>query len=111
LRFLYLGSKHRQALDVLNYGTEINRVFLSLIAKPGMGKTLLLFHYFEVLRDKARTVFLFQTDGDSTELLRYWLADLGLDGNPRRQFGGHLNFRLHLSGATCHFGQMKKSVA
>jgi general secretion pathway protein A len=80
LRFLYLGSKHRQALDVLNYGTELNRGFLTLIAKPGMGKTSLLFHYLEGLRDKARTVFLFQTDGDSTELMRYLLADLGIDG-------------------------------
>jgi len=80
LRFLYLGAKHRQALDVLNYGTELNRGFLTLIAKPGMGKTSLLFQYLEGLRDKARTVFLFQTDGDSTELMRYLLADLGLDG-------------------------------
>jgi type II secretory pathway predicted ATPase ExeA len=80
LRFLYLGAKHRQALDVLNYGTELNRGFLTLIAKPGMGKTSLLFQYLEGLRDKARTVFLFQTDGDSTELMRYLLADLGIDG-------------------------------
>ncbi len=79
-RFLYLGAKHRQALDVLNFGTELNRGFLTLIAKPGMGKTSLLFHYLEGLRDKARTVFLFQTDGDSTELMRYVLAELGLDG-------------------------------
>jgi general secretion pathway protein A len=79
-RFLYLGAKHRQALDVLNFGTELNRGFLTLIAKPGMGKTSLLFQYLEGLRDKARTVFLFQTDCDSTELMRYVLAELGLDG-------------------------------
>src|ERR1700693_4070366 len=80
LRFLYLGAKHRRALDDLNYGTELDRGFLTLIAKPGMGKTSLLFQYLEVLRDKARTVFLFQTDGDSAELMRYLLAELGLDG-------------------------------
>src|ERR1700688_2056319 len=80
LRFLYFGPKHRQALDVLNYGTELNRGFLTLIAQPGMGKTSLLFHYLEGLREKARTVFLFQTDGDSRELMTYVLADLGLDG-------------------------------
>jgi hypothetical protein len=69
---------------------------------------------FPLCRRPARqgtNCFLFQIDGDASELLRYLLADLGLDGNPRRQFGGHLNFRFHLSGATCHFGQMKKSVA
>lgn len=80
LRFLYLGPTHRQAIDALNIGTELNRGFLTLIAEPGMGKTSLLFQYLEGLRDKARTVFLFQTDGDSTELMRYLLADLGLDG-------------------------------
>ena len=77
-RFLYLGSKHRQALDVLNYGTELNRGFLTLIAKPGMGKTSLLNHYLEGLRDKARTVFLFQTDCDAIDLMRNLLAELGI---------------------------------
>src|SRR6202171_6429836 len=79
-RFLYLGSKHRQALAALTYGTESNRGFLTLIAQPGMGKTSLLFRYLEGLRNKARTVFLFQTDGDSRDLMSYILADLGLDG-------------------------------
>ena len=80
LRFLYLGAKHRQALDTLNYGTESGRGFLTLIARPGMGKTSLLFQYLENIRDKARTVFLFQTDCDAAGLLRYLLAELGLDG-------------------------------
>ena len=79
-RFLFLGSKHRQALAALTYGTESNRGFLTLIAQPGMGKTSLLFRYLEGLRNKARTVFLFQTDGDSRDLMFYVLADLGLDG-------------------------------
>ena len=78
-RFLYLGSKHRQALAALTYGMESNRGFLTLIAKPGMGKTTLLFQFLESLRNKARTVFLFQTDGDSADLMRNLLADLDLD--------------------------------
>jgi type II secretory pathway predicted ATPase ExeA len=80
LRFLYFGPKHQQALDVLNYATELSRGFVTFIAKPGMGKTSVLFHYLEGLRDKARTVFLCQTDGDSTQLMRYLLAELGIDG-------------------------------
>src|ERR1700733_5517357 len=79
-RFLYFGAKHRQALDVLNFGTDLDRGFLTLIAKPGMGKTSLLFHYLQGLGDKVRTAFLFQTDCDSTELMRYLLAELDLDG-------------------------------
>src|ERR1700687_857497 len=78
-RFLYLGPKHRQALAALNYGTESNRGFLTLIAQPGMGKTSLLFNYLEGMRNKARTVFLFQTNGDSRDLMSYMLSDLGLE--------------------------------
>jgi general secretion pathway protein A len=79
-RFLYLGPKHRQAVAALNYGTESNRGFLTLIAQPGMGKTSLLFNYLEGLRDKARTVFVFQTDCDPRGLMSYILADLGFNG-------------------------------
>jgi hypothetical protein len=79
-RFLYPGSTHQQALAALDYGTGTNRGFLTVIAKPGMGKTSSLFRFLECLRNKARTAFLFQTDGDSRDLLRYLLADLGLDG-------------------------------
>src|ERR1700737_3750496 len=79
-RFLYLAPKTRQGPTPLNYGTESNRGVLTLIAQPGMGKTSLLFRYTQGLRNKARTVFLFQTDGDSRELMSYLLADLGLDG-------------------------------
>jgi type II secretory pathway predicted ATPase ExeA len=78
-RFLYLGPKHKQALAALNYGTESNRGFLTLIARPGMGKTSLIFQYLEGLRGKARTVFLFQTNGNSHDLMRYVLNDLGLE--------------------------------
>lgn len=78
-RFLYLGPKHRQALTALNFGTDMNRGFLTLIAPPGMGKTSLLFQFLESQRDKARTAFLFQTDGDSRDLMRHLLADLDLD--------------------------------
>ncbi len=79
-RFLYLGTKHLQALTALTYGTESNRGFLTLIAKPGMGKTSLLFQYLEGLRNKARVAFLFQTMGDALDLMCYLLADLGLNG-------------------------------
>lgn len=78
-RFIYYGSSHREALASLTYGTEANRGFLALIAKPGMGKTSLLYQYLESLKTKARTAFLFQTDCHRRELLRHILADLGHD--------------------------------
>src|ERR1700680_4178794 len=78
-RFLYLGAQHREALASLVYGTESNRGFLALIAKPGMGKTSLLYQYLEGLRGKARTAFVFRTDCDPREFIRHILIDLGID--------------------------------
>lgn len=80
-RFLHLGPKHREALASLIYGSEMNRGFLALVALPGMGKTSLLFHFLEGLRNKARTAFLFHTARDPQDLMRYLLADIGLDAS------------------------------
>ncbi len=77
--FLYLGACHREALASLSYGVKMGRGLLALIAPPGMGKTTLLFRFLEHLRGTARTAFLFQTQCDSSGLLRYLLADLGIN--------------------------------
>jgi TonB family protein len=78
-RYLYLSPTHREAIASLAYGIDAGRGFLALVAEPGMGKTTLVFHLLEWLRESARTVFLFQTQCGSHGLLRYLLADLGID--------------------------------
>jgi general secretion pathway protein A len=78
-RFLYLSAAHREALASLYYGIEANRGFLGLIAKPGMGKTTILFHLLEKFRSSARTAFVFQTQCTSREFLRFLLAELGYE--------------------------------
>ena len=78
-RYLYLSSTHKEALASLYYGIEAGRGFLALIAKPGMGKTTLLFQLLERLEGSARTIFLFQTQCDLREFFRYLLKDLGVD--------------------------------
>lgn len=77
-RFLYFGPAHREALASLLYAIETKRGFSAMVAEPGMGKTSLLFRLLESLRTSARTAFLFQTNGDSKELLRGLLSDLGI---------------------------------
>ena len=76
-RFLYLSAAHREALASLYYGIESNRGFVGLIAKPGMGKTTILFHLVATFRNSARTAFIFQTQCNSRELMRTLLAELG----------------------------------
>src|SRR6266513_5544774 len=77
--FLYFSPSHVEALASLFYEIQTQRGFMALIAKPGMGKTTLLFHLLEKLRSSARTAFLFQTQCDSHGFLRGVLADLGVD--------------------------------
>ncbi len=77
-RFLYQSQTHREALATLYYGYYSNRGFTALIAQPGMGKSTLLFQFLHNIRDKARTVFLFQTQCNRVEFLRYLLCDLGI---------------------------------
>lgn len=80
-RFLYLSAAHREAMASLYYGVESGRGFLALIAKPGMGKTTLLFHLLERFRHNARTAFVFQTQCNSRELMRLLLAELGVESH------------------------------
>ena len=77
-RYLYLSVAHGEALASLLYGLETGRGFVALIAEPGLGKTTLLFHALNQLREKARTVFLFQTVCNSMDLLRALLTGLGV---------------------------------
>src|ERR1017187_3822478 len=76
-RYLYLSPTHREALASLLYGVQTGRGFMSIIAKPGMGKTTLLFQLLQQLEHSARTVFLFQTLYSPVDLLRCLLHDLG----------------------------------
>jgi general secretion pathway protein A len=80
-RFLYLSPAHREALACLYYGIESGRGFMALIAKPGMGKTTLLFQLLEKFRSTAHTAFLFQTQCSSREFMRFLLAELGSEGH------------------------------
>ena len=78
-RFLYLNHMYRETLASLWYGIKEERGFMALVAEPGMGKTTLLFQLLQRLRTtSARTVFLFQTCCDSSDLIRYLLQDLGI---------------------------------
>ena len=77
-RFLYFSPTHREALASLFCGLETERGFVSLVAPPGAGKTTLLFQLLSRLRGRARTAFLFHTQCDSLQLLRYLITDLGL---------------------------------
>lgn len=95
-RFLYLSPGHREALASLVYGIEAGRGFMSLVAPPGMGKTTLLFHLLEKFRTSARTAFLFQTQCNSREFMRFLLAELGYESDDRDFVRMHEEFNKRL---------------
>src|SRR5579871_321461 len=78
-RFLYLSPTHREALASMYYGIDAERGFIALIAKPGMGKTNLLFQLLQQFRSRARTAFVFQTQCTSREFMRFLLLELGCE--------------------------------
>lgn len=78
-RFLYLSPTHREALASMFYGIDAERGFMALIAKPGMGKTNLLFQLLQQFRSRARTAFVFQTQCTSREFMRFLLLELGCE--------------------------------
>lgn len=79
-RCLFESRTHREALASLKYAFYSNRGFTALIARPGMGKTTLLYRFLNEIRDSARSVFLFDLDMqcEPRELIGYILRDLGL---------------------------------
>lgn len=96
-RYLYFSPGHREALASLFYGIETGRGFLSLVAEPGMGKTTLLFQLLQRWKGYVHSAFLFQTQCDSRELVRYLLDDLGLrsDGEDIVRMHSELNDFLY----------------
>jgi general secretion pathway protein A len=78
-RYLFMSRAHGEALTSLLYGIDSGCGFLALIAKPGLGKTTLLFHLLNQLREKALTVFLFQSLCTPRDLLRALLTGLGIE--------------------------------
>lgn len=75
-RFLYFSAMHKAALTSLVNSVCERRGFSALIAKPGMGKTSLIMQLLFLLKDSARTAFLFQSHGSTKEFLAALLQDI-----------------------------------
>jgi len=84
-RYLFQSRTHREAMASLFCGVTGGRGFIAVIARPGMGKTTLLFQLAQRIDATAKTVFLFQTHASPRDFLRSLMADLGIpdeDGDP-----------------------------
>ena len=73
--FLYLSATHREALASVAYGIQAGVGFSAIVAKPGMGKTTLLFTLLRHFQNSAQSAFLFDTQCTSKEFLQSLLAE------------------------------------
>ena len=73
--FLYLSATHREALASVAYGVQSGVGFSAIVAKPGMGKTTLLFALLRHFQNSAQSAFLFDTQCNSKEFLQSLLAE------------------------------------
>ena len=105
-RFLFMSATHREALASLLYGVDSGCGFVALIAPPGLGKTTLLFHALNLLRDKALTVFLFQTVCTPMDLLRALLTGLGVQDTQ----GSLIQMQLRLKDVLVEQARLGKRV-
>jgi general secretion pathway protein A len=101
-RYLFLSLTHREALASIVYGVTSGRGFTALIAKPGMGKTTILFSFLSMMQDHAKTVFLFQAQSSPRDLLRSLLADIGIEDD-----GGDM-VRLHRKLNDCLLSESRQ---
>jgi type II secretory pathway predicted ATPase ExeA len=105
-RYLFSSDTHREALASLLYGVDAGCGFLALIAAPGLGKTTLLFHVLNLLRERARTVFLFQTVCTPLDLLRALLTGLGIQDTQ----GSLIQMQLRLKEVLVEQARLGKRV-
>ncbi|MEI8016458.1 MAG: AAA family ATPase [Nitrospira sp.] len=78
--FLFLSSRHRKGLNLLEYGLYNRAVFTVLTGEPGTGKTTLLNRILDLSRDRFTVGVITTTHPDAGGSLLPWVADaFGLD--------------------------------
>jgi general secretion pathway protein A len=91
--FLFSSRMHRAALQSMIHSIESNLGFTVLLGAPGMGKTTLLLQLLTQYRDSARTAFIFQTQCNRYELLRFLASELELPITQRDEVALHLRLK------------------
>ncbi len=77
-KFLYLGTKHREAIELLRYGINKRKGFIVLTGEVGTGKTTISRALLETLADNVETALILNPLLGPVELLKSVTTDLGL---------------------------------
>lgn len=89
-RFLYLGSKHREAIELLAYGISGKKGFIMLTGEVGTGKTTLSRAFLDKLPKKTASALILNPVLSELDLLKTITDDfgLGIRGNVKEHLDG-----------------------
>jgi general secretion pathway protein A len=78
-RFLFSGPSYETALAELMFGIEAHRGLLVLTGEAGTGKTTLMRHFLQWLKDRQfSSAYIFHTHLDPADLFEFILRDFGV---------------------------------
>ncbi len=78
-RFLFSGPSYETALAELMFGIEAHRGLLVLTGEAGTGKTTLMRHFLQWLKDRHfSSSYIFHTHLDPADLFEFILRDFGV---------------------------------
>ena len=80
-KFLYLGIKHREAIELLRYGINKRKGFIVLTGEVGTGKTTTCRALLETLADNVETALILNPLLGPDELLKTVTSDFGLNSD------------------------------
>ena len=96
--FLFLGSKHKMALSLLEYGLINGSAFIVITGHPGTGKTTLLNRLLEQSRHQWTIGLLANTHEGLGGLMPWITASFGLDTKGKSEVELYHEFGRFLEG-------------
>jgi general secretion pathway protein A len=85
-RFLFSGASYETALAELMFGIEAHRGLLVLTGEAGTGKTTLMRHFLQWLKDRQfSSSYIFHSHLDPADLFEFILRDFGVAVESRKK--------------------------
>lgn len=76
-KFLYKSPVHQEALDRIMTSVSMRRGVNAIIGEPGLGKSMLIRTMLKGFSDCVRFAWVFNTNMDSRDLIKYICRDFG----------------------------------